>query len=129
MDEQPPVLNTNRKLRPLPIIILAILILALLIIGGTLIRHHYHSTNHKAANVSKSQVTQRPSTVTKNPTSTPSSTNSATSGVSSANQPNSSQLNDAGPGQTIAIFVGTVILTSGIHQLYLRHRLHKIDSR
>jgi len=117
MDEQPPVASSRSQLQPVQRIIMVTLIIVLLIIGSTLLTRSHNAANQKSAKDTAESVVKKPSAASNGKSS-------STNLTSVSTQPKSnSQLNNTGPGSTVAIFVGATLVGASIHHLYLRRRL------
>jgi cytoskeletal protein RodZ len=132
MENQPVV--TNRKLKPLPIIIAVIIVAAIGCGVFLLIRHYNHSP--KNAKTTQSKITEHktkaspstpPSTKTKqttvtNKAQTTPSTSATSTTTTNTTTTHSTQLDNTGPGQTVKLFLAVVAIGTMVHHYYIRQR-------
>lgn len=108
--------------------VLALAVAVLVVIGGRFIYHKVHKTNTVAPAGNVPSNTTAPSTApqapnppaNQNQTNTNQGTSSSPSSGQTAQTP--SQLPNNGPGDVVALFLGTALIVGGLHFIYQLRR-------
>lgn len=105
-------------------IFLAILVAILVVFGGRAIYRHYHnksSTNVKTVPANTKELPKEPGSNKSNGTSGSTATNNS-SNKNNINKSNNAALPNSGPGNIMAIFVGSTAIAGGVHYVVQKQR-------